>query len=238
MRSESRRDALKLLGGLGAFALADCGATTRSAPSCLLDPTLTKGPYWIDERLNRSNIVLDTNNVATPNPRPGLPLNIQITVVAPAAGGCAPLVGAQVDVWHCDAGGAYSEVQALGTSGENFLRGYQTTDASGVARFVTIYPGWYPGRAVHVHVKVRLFDASGNVTTEATTQLFFDDSVTDQVFGSASPYNQRPARDTRNDIDAFYAGNSELLWNLQGDPRTGYTALMTVGVQVGAVNTG
>src|SRR5262249_32354065 len=124
----------------------------------------------------------DTSGAASPNPRPGLPLDLQIAVYQFAAGACAPLPGAQVDIWHCDGSGLYSEVAALGTAGQNFLRGYQVTNGSGVATFTTIYPGWYTGRTVHIHAKVRLFDASSNTTTEATTQLFFDDAITDQVF--------------------------------------------------------
>jgi protocatechuate 3,4-dioxygenase beta subunit len=215
----------------------DLGADSHRG-TCVLDPTLTKGPFWVDEKLDRSDITMDTNNGAIPNPRPGLPLTLQFTVFAYAAGACSPLEGAQVDVWHCDAGGTYSDTLSLGTAGQNFLRGYQKTDANGVARFTTIYPGWYAGRCIHIHVKVRMFDAASNTTTEATTQVFFDDSVTASVCRNASPYNQRGVPGTPNASDAFYGNHTELLLNLRGDPTSGYAASIDLGVQVGAVQAG
>jgi protocatechuate 3,4-dioxygenase beta subunit len=239
-----RRELLGALGSLGVIGLLDCGGkgTSSGADSpggvCVLDPTLTKGPFWVDEKLLRSAIAMDTSNGATPNPRPGLPLTLQFTVSAYAAGTCSPLQDAQVDVWHCDAGGIYSDTQAFGTAGQNFLRGYQKTDANGVAMFTTIYPGWYSGRCVHIHVKVRTFDTTSNTTTEATTQVFFDDSVTDSVCRTASPYKQRGVPDTANAADAFYGNQTELLLNLRGDATSGYAASIGLGVQLGAVQTG
>lgn len=99
------------------------------------------------------------------------------------------MTGAYVDVWHCNALGVYSDVQAQGTVGKKFLRGYQVTNRHGEVRFRTIYPGWYSGRTVHIHVKVRLFVGSQE-TYEFTTQFFFNDAITDEVFELA-PYNQR-----------------------------------------------
>ncbi len=204
----------------------------------MLDPTLTKGPFWVDEKLERSDITMDTNDGAKPNPRPGLPLSLRFTVFAYAAGTCSLLQGAQVDVWHCDAGGIYSDTPSLGTGGQNFLRGYQKTDAGGVTKFTTIYPGWYAGRCVHIHVKVRTFDAASNTTTEATTQVFFDDSVTSSVCRNASPYSQRGVPDTPNAADAFYGHHAELLLTVRGDATSGYAASIGLGVQVGAVQAG
>jgi protocatechuate 3,4-dioxygenase beta subunit len=259
-RNETRRDFLKAgLGvGVGALLLSRCGGTDGESAgdagissadggasgtdagatnACALDPTTTRGPYWVDERLNRSDIRSDTNGRASPNPRPGLPLTLEFAVLAYAAEACTPLEGAQVDIWHCDANGIYSDVQGS-TAGQNFLRGYQVTDASGIARFTTIYPGWYPGRAVHIHVKVRLFDGSNNTTTEATTQVFFDDAITDSVYADASPYDARSARDTRNSADNIYGNQTVLLLNLQGDNSSGYAASISLGVRVGQVNSG
>lgn len=253
----TRRTMLKVLGGLGALIFIDCGddgetvftgadaGTTTGTPdapasgtTCVLDPNVTKGPYWVDEKLDRSDVRSDTNNVASPNPRPGLPLELAITVYAYSGGSCTPLADAQVDIWHCDATGLYSDTAANGTVGQNFLRGYQVTDAGGAATFTTIYPGWYSGRTVHIHVKVRIFDAGQNTTTEATTQLFFDDSVTDGVFSTAAPYSTRLTRDTRNAADSIYGGHSELLVKLDGDAVAGFTATIGLGVAVGTVNSG
>jgi protocatechuate 3,4-dioxygenase beta subunit len=223
--------------GEAGTAGGDLGADSHGG-TCVLDPTLTKGPFWVDEKLERSEITMDTYNGANPNPRPGLPLTLQFTVFAYAAGTCSPLAGAQVDVWHCDAGGIYSDTRSQGTGGQNFLRGYQKTDANGVAKFTTIYPGWYAGRCIHIHVKVRTFDAASNTTTEATTQVFFDDSVTASVCGNAPPYSQRGVPDTANAADGFYRNHTELLLTLRGDARSGYAASIGLGVQVGAVQAG
>jgi protocatechuate 3,4-dioxygenase beta subunit len=243
MKNQGRREVLKGISALGAVAVFRCGGSAAadggaiSNGACVLDPTVTRGPFWVDERLQRSDVRSDTNGRASPNPRPGVPLALRFAVSSFGASTCAPLAGAMVDIWQCDAAGVYSDV--AGTSGgQNFLRGYQTTDASGIASFTTIYPGWYPGRAVHIHVKVRLFDPADNVTTEATTQVFFDDAVSDAVFGAAAPYNSRPARGTRNAADGLYGGRTVLLASLQGDPASGYSATFPLAVRVGQVNGG
>ncbi|MFL5431306.1 MAG: hypothetical protein ACJ79M_16940, partial [Myxococcales bacterium] len=164
MKSHGRRDVLKGISALGALAAFRCGGSAAadggvlSNGACVLDPTVTRGPFWVDERLQRSDVRSDTSGRASPNPRPGVPLALRFAVSSFGAVTCAPVAGAMVDIWQCDAAGIYSDV--AGTSGgQNFLRGYQTTDAGGIASFTTIYPGWYPGRAVHIHVKVRLFDS-------------------------------------------------------------------------------
>ena len=137
-----------------------------------------------------------------------------------------------MDLWHCDALGVYSDVPGTGTAGQNFLRGYQVTDAEGTATFTTIYPGWYWGRAVHIHAKVRLFDPFAEVTTELSTQLFFDDAVTDAVLATG-PYGLRGERDTRNAADPVYRGHGALLVPVEGSPTAGYRGEMVLGVQVG-----
>jgi protocatechuate 3,4-dioxygenase beta subunit len=249
-----RRLVLQGLGGMGMMTLFDCGSGAGVASAgveragvaplpgdgatCLLDPTLTKGPYWVDERLDRADIRSDTNNVASPNPRPGVPLTLRVTVLSFASGSCAPLPRAQVDVWHCDATGLYSDTAALGTAGQDFLRGFQRTDSNGAVTFTTVYPGWYRGRSIHIHVKVRLFDVLNNVTTEATTQLFFDDAVNNAVCKTASPYAARGVPDTSNARDGFYANHTELLLSLQGDAPTGYVGSIRLAVAVGTIATG
>jgi protocatechuate 3,4-dioxygenase beta subunit len=259
----SRREALGVLGVTGAVLLVGCGEDAAASNtdggtgglstdggtlspdggtvSCVLDPNLTKGPYWIEERLNRSNITSDSNDRASANPRPGLPLTLQFAVYAYDAGTCTPLPGAQVDVWHCDGSGLYSDVSNSGstnTASQNFLRGYQVTDVNGIATFTTIYPGWYAGRTVHIHVKVRLFDVSSNTTTEATTQIFFDDGISDAVFASNAPYDSRGTRTTRNADDNIYGGQTQLLVALQGGSTSGYSGTVSLGVRVGAVSAG
>ncbi len=148
------------------------------------------------------------------------------------AGGCAPLVGAQVDIWQCDALGVYSDVNDPGfsTQGQQFLRGYQLTGEDGVARFTTIYPGWYRGRTVHIHFKVR--SAAGTGTSyEFTSQFFFDDELSDQVFQDA-PYAGKGERGTRNSNDGIYnqAGDQLLLdVAASGDS---YAASFDIGVVI------
>jgi protocatechuate 3,4-dioxygenase beta subunit len=130
-----------------------------------------------------------------------------------------PLAGAIVDLWHCDAAGTYSDV--AGAAGRKFLRGYQITDANGVAVFTTIYPGWYPGRTVHLHFKVR--NATANPAYEFTSQLYFDDAFTDQIY-TQQPYAGRGARTTRNANDGIFSGGgSQLLLNPAAEA-AGYAA--------------
>lgn len=124
--------------------------------------------------------------------------------------GAAP--GRLVDVWHCDALGAYSDVRDRGfnTIGQRFLRGYQLTDASGVASFTTIYPGWYAGRAVHVHFEIRSAPGASS-GLEFTSQLFFDEAVSD-VVRALAPYNTKGRRSTLDTSDGIYrGGGSQLL---------------------------
>ena len=111
----------------------------------------------MDAKLNRSDIRSDA---ASGEVKEGAPLDLVLAVSALRAGGCAPLAGAHVDIWHCVATGVYSGVEDPGykTVGQTFLRGYQLTDDAGEVRFRTIYPGWYPGRAVHIHFKTALRD--------------------------------------------------------------------------------
>ena len=110
---------------------------------------------------------------------------------------CKPIKGAAVDIWHADAGGVYSGFGS-GAANRTFMRGIQRTNAKGLALFRTVYPGWYQGRTVHIHVKVHL---GGNVLH--TGQLYFPDTVTDAVYRKA-PYASRPNRDVRNADDCIY----------------------------------
>jgi protocatechuate 3,4-dioxygenase beta subunit len=143
-----------------------------------------------------------------------------------------PFEGAFVDVWHCDAAGVYSDVRDPGfdTSGKTFLRGYHVTDATGRAAFTTIYPGWYQGRTVHIHFKIRT-DAAADQGLEFTSQLFFDDDLTDQVF-AAEPYAAKGERTLRNDGDGIYAQSGDQLTLDVTPSGSGYTTTFEIGIQV------
>ena len=203
---------------------------------------MAEGPYFRDARLSRRDIRPDSR---TKRARPGVPLTLTFLVSRVALNACTPQSGVVVDVWHCDAAGAYSDVQdarsGTDTTGQDWLRGTQVTDARGRAVFTTIYPGWYPGRAVHVHFKLRTVQrASGTgaarrndrVTGEFTSQLFFPEDVTDRVH-AAPPYAARGRRDTPNTADILYRnGGSQLLVAVRGDTRTGLTATFDVGLNM------
>jgi protocatechuate 3,4-dioxygenase beta subunit len=210
----SRRAAVTLLGAAGYAVLAGRAragdwSTIQGVGQCVARPEQTEGPYFVDEALDRSDIRPDPSDGTV---RPGLPLALTVVVSRLADNTCAPLAGAQVDVWHCDHLGVYSDVRdpQFDTTGRKFLRGYQRTDAAGQARFSTVYPGWYEGRTVHIHFKVRS-PADQRPGYEFTSQLYFDDAVSDRVFAEA-PYAGRSGRRTRNGGDGIYRrGGSQLL---------------------------
>jgi len=137
-----------------------------------------------------------------------LPLSLNINLKQLTNCALVPLTGVYVDIWHCNAAGVYSDQAANNTVGKKFLRAYQATDRNGSVTFQTIYPGWYGGRAVHIHAKVRIFNGLTS-TYEFTTQFFFDDAITDKVY-QAAPYNTRGRRDTLNTVDGIYQGASLL----------------------------
>jgi protocatechuate 3,4-dioxygenase beta subunit len=224
----TRRAALIRLGELVGAGLAAVGWRARSSQSaagsgaagiasgavkCVLAPEQTEGPYYIpDEKLRRT----------ITEGRPGTPLTLRLTVVN--ASTCKPIKGAAVDIWHCDAAGVYSGF-GPGAGNRTFMRGIQRTDAHGVATFRTVYPGWYAGRTVHIHVKVHL---GGRVVH--TGQLYFPDALTDAVYKKA-PYTKRPDRDTRNATDSVFrnGGRSSLL-RLRRRRGGGYVGTLAMGV--------
>lgn len=198
--------------------------------ACVVRPQQTEGPYFVDERLNRSDIRGDP---AAGSPRPGLPLQLALRVSRLSGASCAPLEKAVVDVWQCDALGVYSDVvdDRLGfdTRGAKFLRGYQLTDDAGVARFTTIYPGWYPGRAVHIHFKIRT-QATARAR-EFTSQVYFDEAVTDRVHAEA-PYH-KPGRRRLNAADGIYrrGGSGDRLQLALAAEGAGYAGTFDVALQ-------
>lgn len=148
------------------------------------------------------------------------------------ARGCQPVEGAQVDVWHCDALGRYSDVDdpRFSTLGQKFLRGYQRTDAQGEAKFLTIYPGWYPGRAVHIHIKVRTaLEATGGYAF--TSQMYFPDSLTDEVH-SQLPYAGKGERWTRNQDDRIFRRGGDRLLLSPTRTISGYEAIFAIALQI------
>jgi len=228
-RSAKRRDALRLIAGgllLGGWpAVEPAGGATGGAAGCVLTPAQTEGPYFVDERLDRSDV---RDDPATGAARPGAVLTLDLRVAAVDGARCTPMRGAIVDIWQCDALGNYSDVND--SRGARFLRGYQVTDANGRVQFTTIYPGAYPGRAVHIHFKIRA--QSGGRVAEFTSQLYFDDALTDRVHAT-QPYAGAAQRRTRNARDGLYrngGGNLTLDVTTHGDA---YAAAYDIGVRTG-----
>jgi protocatechuate 3,4-dioxygenase beta subunit len=222
----TRRGSLVRLGGFAAAALGlggweasdseDAGAGPAAVASgevsCVLTPEQTEGPYYIPNERVRRNIT---------EGRPGTPLLLRASVVD--ASTCRPIRNAAVDIWHADAAGVYSGF-GNGASNRTFMRGIQRTNANGLALFRTAYPGWYPGRTVHIHVKVHI---AGNVVH--TGQLYFPDRLTDAVYRKA-PYASRPNRNTRNATDAVYRnGGARSMLHVRRSGST-YVATITMGV--------
>jgi len=223
-RMLSRRDVVAALGGAALLAGVPLRLNAQALPACIATPAQTEGPFFADTRLNRSDIRSDP---ADKSVKDGVPLALTLRVSSVTAKGCLPLAGAMVDVWHCDAAGAYSDSDRS-TAGKGFLRGYQMTDGVGAARFATIYPGWYPGRAVHIHFKVRVM-AGPALGHEFTSQLYFDDAVSDRVF-TRRPYSARGKPDMRNHDDGlFRRGGTRLLVAL-AESRGGYAGEFSVGI--------
>ncbi len=231
----TRREMLAFMSAAAATTLAACGQEKSTVhaqtvlPACLVTPAQTEGPYFVDEKLNRSDIRSDPFDKSV---RPGVPLRLTLAVYNVAAGACDPIPGAIVDVWHCDALGAYSDVNDPGEGGDmrgrKFLRGYQVTNAQGKAEFQTIYPGWYSGRTVHIHFKIRPSPASGG-GREFTSQLYFDEATTDRVHAQA-PYTRKGRRDASNNGDGIYRrGGANLLLQLTREGQ-GYAGAYTIGL--------
>ena len=200
--------------GSGLAAMFDDAAT------CTVSPEQTEGPFYFDVDSIRSDIAED---------REGTTLRLGVRVQEAAA--CTPISNAVVDVWHCDAGGLYSGFETASRGGgfgggqtdeETYLRGAQVTDADGIVQFRTIYPGWYSGRTVHIHAKAHL-----DRTTLLTTQFYFDDAVTDEVFDQP-PYAERGPRSTLNPADGIFDAATVLTVQPEGDA---YLGLITIGVE-------
>jgi protocatechuate 3,4-dioxygenase beta subunit len=224
MTKLTRRESLARLAGVAAAVAGVEGF--RDAPSasaaieqgvaqCILTPELTQGPYYVPGEAIRHDIT---------EGKAGTPLLLSCRVVN--ASTCKPVAKAAVDVWHCDALGVYSGTIA-NNPGTNFLRGVQRTSASGIATFKTVYPGFYAGRAVHIHVKVHI---RGNVVH--TGQLFFPAAVTDAVYAN-EPYSAHgTSPDTPNAQDAIFRNGGRYGMLTLKRTAAGYTSAITMGVHV------
>jgi protocatechuate 3,4-dioxygenase beta subunit len=214
----------------GAKSVVD-GATTK--PDCVLTPGQEEGPFYIDLAQVRQDIVEN---------RPGVPLALALTVVDSDT--CEPIRDAAVDIWHCDALGVYSGEPSEGSAGETYLRGIQLTDRNGLAEFATIYPGQYPGRTTHIHLKVHVGGrrsdgtyAGGHVSH--TGQLFTSDRHDAEVFALA-PYNRNTADIALRNSDGIfrYQGGSNALLALSRTgkslARDGFTGRVTLAVDPSA----
>lgn len=234
-RRINRRMALVVLRSTATALLVGClpkristAQSVQAIPACTIKPQQTEGPYFVDEKLNRSDIRSD---VTSGSIKAGVPLQLTLRVTQVSDQSCTPLSGAIVDIWHCDATGVYSDVvdRNFNTRGQNFLRGYQTTDANGNVEFLTVYPGWYQGRTVHIHFKVRTPAASGQ-TTEFTSQLYFEDTITDQVHAQ-SPYATKGQRTVRNTQDRIFQDGGNQLLLSPTKTNQGYAATFEVALQ-------
>ncbi|CCB66788.1 MULTISPECIES: intradiol ring-cleavage dioxygenase [unclassified Hyphomicrobium] len=228
----SRRQAVRgLLLGTAAVKLVETPTeayATDNSPvgqpgECTLFPQAIEGPYYFDRKLIRSDIR---------EGRPGLSTIMLLTVIDATT--CKPMTGARVDVWHADARGVYSgyahqgDDRRISTTDEIYLRGTQMTDGGGRVLFRTIYPGWYPGRTPHIHVKVFLDEL-----TLVTGQIYFPDDLSKRIYREQVPYKQRPNPDTDNNSDfIFKEGKREgggIVFTIDETPDT-LTASLVISV--------
>jgi protocatechuate 3,4-dioxygenase beta subunit len=218
------------LGGLTGRAISELAGTDEvdaatASKACRLTPEVTEGPFYVDLEKIRRDIT---------EGRPGVPLKLKIRVIDVKR--CRPIHGAAVDIWHCDAGGLYSDESSNGTAGQTFLRGVQLTNKKGFATFKTLYPGHYTGRATHIHLKVHIGGKARNGTLRGghvshTGQLFFSESANTGVYALA-PYSSENQPRTLNSADSIYsqAGGSRAEVALSGSANSGYVGRIVVGV--------
>jgi protocatechuate 3,4-dioxygenase beta subunit len=258
-----RRTALQVIGGvIGSVLVAGCGGgssaattsttptsgTTTPTPTPTPSPTPTPtsavhavtpegeiGPYFTDDSAsgyNRSNILA---NIDGADVQTGIPLTLTFYVYDTEASDAA-VSGAQVDIWHCSAEGLYSNESVEDTVGQNWLRGYQITDAAGKVTFTTIVPGWYSGRTTHIHLRIRSKYGEASSTSDGTntTQVFFPQALINSISSTVSPYSTHGANPTTNAGDRVYAqqtlAENELV--LAGSTASGYTAAFSIYLPV------
>jgi protocatechuate 3,4-dioxygenase beta subunit len=260
----TRRQAMRTVGAAGAAyvfapALTVLGERTAiAAGSCAkLTPELTEGPYWVNTMLRRADVRANSKGGGR---QAGVPVDLYINVVD-STDDCRPLNGVAVDIWHANAHGLYSDEssQAAGggtsgaagdTIGDDWLRGYQVTGRDhglrhkavhGQVSFKTIWPGWYTGRAIHIHVRVRKLSTSGATIAGYTTQIFFSGRDNDHVLTGAAPYNARsPQTDPTTDENDTVLGSAERTTNIvavRGSIAKGFSTTFNIALdnaEVGA----
>lgn len=206
-------------------------STTEGITGHAVTPEGEIGPYFTDDSAsgyNRSNILA---NVAGTDAQTGVPLTLTLYVYD-AENGNAAVSGAQVDIWHCNALGVYSNEAVESTTGQSWLRGYQLTDATGRVAFQTIIPGWYQGRATHIHLRVRSRYSEASSTSDGTntTQVFFPQATLDTLYTTVAPYSTKAKDTTTNASDRVYTtqthAENELV--LSGDATNGYSATFSI----------
>lgn len=210
-------------------ATAEAAAVATELPTCVVSPEQTEGPYYADVQLDRSDIRTDTSTGAVSE---GIPLMLTFAVSSVSSERCMPLEGAMVEIWHCDARGVYSAFAREGTDGQNFLRGHQTTGSDGTVHFTSIYPGWYPGRTIHIHFKVHTTGSDG-VGYEFTSQMYFDDTISDMVLAQAPYSSHTGLRSTTNTSDGIYRNDgNELMLALTQSGDGSYTGFLHIGLDL------
>jgi len=233
-----RRQALAILGmsgvalgvaGSAGVASADTRASAADCVDCVVKPEMTEGPYFVDEGLNRSDIRSDPSDGTV---SAGTTFALGLRVLRIADGRCTPLPDAIVDIWHCDALGSYSDIASEGTAGRKFLRGYQVTNRAGHAGFTTILPGWYRGRTVHIHLKIRTTGTDGN-PYEFTSQLYYPEEFKAEYL-AADPYAAKGTPDTTNAQDGIYSANGvgDQMLLRPHRARRGYAAEFAIGLDL------
>ena len=219
--------------------------TGLDALQCIVTPAMTDGPFFVDNQMERSNLIVGETSEAITK---AVPLKLVIGVFKVDGMTCTPLPDVHVDIWHADALGIYSSVtpgavQSVDTRDQKFLRGWQKSDASGIVTFDTAYPGWYMSRTIHIHFKLRML--GGGSTRTFTSQMFFDEKINAAVLAKP-PYSMHSGRTVLNDGDHIYNGTAT---NSQKPPAgstppgknimptmvemgTGYVATLKIGVKL------
>ncbi|MGO9890398.1 MAG: hypothetical protein ACLP0L_21215 [Solirubrobacteraceae bacterium] len=256
----TRRQAVKVVGTAGAvyllapalpaFSPTAALAATAGATAAKLTPELTEGPYWVNTMLHRSSVVANSRGGGH---QQGVPLRLYINLLDATTK--RPMDGLAVDIWHANAHGLYSDESSQQAGGgsdsagdtisDNWLRGYQITGKDrglrkkpvyGQVSFETIWPGWYAGRAIHIHVRVRKLHSSGATIAGYTTQIFFSDTDNAHVLTSATPYNARsPQTDPTTDGNDTVLTGADFATNIvpvQGSVGSGYAAVFNIAADI------